>query len=173
MLDESAPRHRDRKMSILPSLVKILEPAYGPCAEFGGACKNIMRWCPTSGHVPRGFYGAIGSQFEVELILVVSEPGDPHPGEVHTGLNSAYDYAGKVLCAGQDKYHRNLKQIFDLCWPNEPIERHLRKVWLTTAHSRHKHLRYYVRSWRNLTLGRGRGLPVFCFVGGTTTIRKQ
>ena len=133
MLDESAPRHRDRKMSILPSLVKILEPAYGPCAEFGGACKNIMRWCPTSGHVPRGFYGAIGSQFEVELILVVSEPGDPHPGEVHTGLNSAYDYAGKVLCAGQDKYHRNLKQIFDLCWPNEPIERHLRKVWLTES----------------------------------------
>jgi hypothetical protein len=92
-----------------------------------------MRWDPEAGHVPRGFYGAIGHEGEVELILVVAEPGDPHPGEAHTGLSSAYEYAGKVLRAGQDQFHTNLKKIFDLCWPNEPIEQQLRRVWLTES----------------------------------------
>ena len=119
-------------MTIPRPLAKILEPAYGPCREFGRAC-TTMRWDPRAGHVPRGFYGAIGDLSEVELILVVAEPGDPYRGETHTGLGTAYEYAGKVLRAGQDKFHRNVKEIFNLCWPNEPIEHQLRKVWLTES----------------------------------------
>ena len=118
-------------MSIPPKLAEILGPAY-PCPEFDRACTE-MRWEPKAGYVPRGFYGATGDLNEVELILVVAEPGDPHSGEAHTGLSSAYEYAGTVLRAGQDLFHRNLKTIFDLCWPNEPIERQLRKVWLTES----------------------------------------
>jgi hypothetical protein len=92
-----------------------------------------MRWNPETGHVPRGFYGAIGNLSEVELVLVVAEPGDPHGGETHTGLDIAYDYAGRVLRSGKDQFHRNLKKIFDLCWPDAPIEQQLRKVWLTES----------------------------------------
>jgi len=85
-------------MSVPPQLAKILEPAY-PCPEFEARCKSIMRWEPKAGHVPRGYYGAIGNLDEVELILVVAEPGDPHAGEFHPeapdkALNSAYEYAG-------------------------------------------------------------------------------
>jgi hypothetical protein len=118
-------------MTVHTSIGKILQPAYR-CPEFDRAC-TAMRWDPAAGHVPRGVYGAIGNLSEVELVLVVAEPGDPHQGETHTGLDSAYDYAGKVLRAGQDKFHRNLKAIFDLCWPNESIEQQLRKVWLTES----------------------------------------
>ena len=117
-------------MTIPTELAEILGPAYDPCPEFGRACTE-MRWHPEAGHVPRGFYGAIGGLSEVELILVVAEPGDPHHGETHIDMYSAYNYAGEVLRAGRDKFHRNLKEIFDLCWPHELIEQQLRKVWLT------------------------------------------
>ena len=92
-----------------------------------------MRWNPDIGHVPRGFFGACGDLAEVELVLVVAEPGDPHPGESHSGLDSAYDYAGMVLRAERDPFHRNQRKIFEMCWANSTFEQQMRKVWLTES----------------------------------------
>ncbi len=38
---------------LYPSLERILTPAYNPCQEFSGDCRE-MRWDPEAGHVPRG-----------------------------------------------------------------------------------------------------------------------
>ena len=92
-----------------------------------------MRWAPEQGHVPRGFHGAYGGQNEVELVLVFAEPGDPHAGEAHSGLDSAFKYAGFAFKSGKDHFHRNVRLILDMCWPGEPLETQLRRTWLTES----------------------------------------
>ena len=114
------------------SLITILSPAYGPCPEFAHACKE-MRWNPVAGHVPRGFLGACGELSEVELVLVFAEPGDPHEGEQHSGLTSAYDYAALAFRTGKDQFHRNVRYILDSCWPSLTFDQQLRKVWMTES----------------------------------------
>src|ERR1700730_6020086 len=117
-------------------LVRILAPAYGPCPEFKGACAGEMRWIPEAGHIPRGFFGATGDLSEVELVLVVAEPGDPHAGEHHSGsvkLESAYDYATKVYREGKDPFHRNVRKILNACWPGVTFDEQTRKVWVTES----------------------------------------
>lgn len=118
-------------MAIPASIAKVLSPAY-PCPEFEATCSR-MRWDPTEGHVPRGFYGATGELFEVELVLIVAEPGDPHPGETHSGIPTAYTYAGKCLREGRDLFHRNIRHILSLCWPEASLELQLRRMWLTES----------------------------------------
>jgi len=59
------------------ALLDILEPAYGPCAHFEGACAGACVWDPARGLVPCAFGGATGSLDEVQLIIVTAEPGDP------------------------------------------------------------------------------------------------
>jgi hypothetical protein len=120
------------KVKIAPNLARVLSPAYGPCAEFSVNCGE-MRWNPSAGHVPRGFLGACGDQSEVDLILVVAEPGDPHHGESHSGLDSAYTYATTAFRMGKDQFHRNIRQILDMCWPDIAFEQQLRKFWLTES----------------------------------------
>ena len=92
-----------------------------------------MRWNPEAGHVPRGFLGACGDPSEVELVLVFAEPGDPHVGEHHSGLDSAYSHATMAFRTGKDLFHRNVRKIIDSCWPNIPFEQQMRKVWLTES----------------------------------------
>jgi hypothetical protein len=69
----------------------------------------------------------------VELILVFAEPGDPHDGEHHSGLESAYDYATAAFRTGKDLFHRNVQKILDMCWPDIPFDQQMRKVWLTES----------------------------------------
>ena len=66
-------------MDYLPSqeLLDVLVPANAPCTGFSGKCRSVARWCPTEGHFPRGFIGALGDLDEVQLVIVVAEPGDP------------------------------------------------------------------------------------------------
>jgi len=92
-----------------------------------------MRWSPAEGHVPRGFRGAQGDVEDVALVLITAEPGNPHPGEAHTGFESTVAYSDRSLRAGTDLYHRNLKQILELCWPEESLDIQLRKVWITNS----------------------------------------
>ena len=85
-------------MQLNSSLIEILSPAYR-CPEFDGPCAGEMRWQPQAGHVPRGFAGAAGLIEDVELILLVAEPGDPRYGEAHeTGNLTGRD----GLCAWHD-----------------------------------------------------------------------
>lgn len=119
-------------MKLSSSVATILSPAYGPCPEFAQACGQ-MRWDPNAGHVPRGFFGASGELSEVELILVVAEPGDPHHGECHSGLESAYDYSTNAFRTRKDRFHSNVMKILDMCWPDIAFEQQTRKVWLTES----------------------------------------
>ena len=119
-------------MKLSPAVASILMSAYFPCPEFAKACTE-MRWHPEAGHVPRGFLGACGELNEVELVLVFAEPGDPHVGECHTGLDSAYDYATMAFRTGKDLFHRNVRKILDSCWSDLPFERQMQKVWLTES----------------------------------------
>ena len=119
-------------MKLNASLVEILSPAYR-CPEFDGLCAGEMRWLPEAGHVPRGFAGATGLIEEVELILLVAEPGDPRYGEAHEGLRTAYDYAMNSLRTSRDPFHKNVRKILDLCWPGLCFEDQMRKTWLTES----------------------------------------
>ena len=119
-------------MHLNPTLSALLAPAYAPCVEFERACTE-MRWKPEQGHVPRGFLGAAGSIEEVELVLVFAEPGDPHEGEHHVGIETAYRYATFGFSTGKDLFHRNVRKILSMCWPTLSFEEQMRKVWLTES----------------------------------------
>lgn len=114
------------------ALADILSPAYR-CCEFDGGCAGEMRWSPSGGHVPPGFAGATGSPAEVELVLLVAEPGDPKYGESHEGLATAYSYAMNSFRTSRDVFHQNVRKILDLCWPDASFEEQMRRTWLTES----------------------------------------
>ncbi len=120
------------KWSLNPRLADVLRPAYAPCEEFKGACHD-MRWNPERGHVPRGFRGAAGRLDEIELVLVYAEPGDPLPGEKHSGLESAYAYSAHTFATGATQFHNNVKYIVNRCWPGLTHEDQMRRVWMTES----------------------------------------
>jgi hypothetical protein len=119
-------------ISLNPELIRILEPAYRPCPAFKTTCIS-MRFSPEDGHVPRGFCGATGSLDEVDLVLVVAEPGDPQGREAHTGMSSAYEYATLFFRTAQDLYSKNVRRILDMSWPDLSFDEQMRKVWITES----------------------------------------
>ena len=56
-------------------LLDLLLPAYSPCAGFSARCAGVAKWAPESGHLPRGYLGATARLDDVDLILLVAEPG--------------------------------------------------------------------------------------------------
>jgi len=120
-----------------PELKRLLLGAYQRCPEFGGTCHD-MRWQPQAGHVPRGFCGATGEVEDVTLVLVMAEPGDPHPEEVHAeepdaALQSTYDYSCQCYQKGRDLFHRNVRKILDLCFPGMSFDDQMRRTWMTES----------------------------------------
>ena len=111
--------------------------AYSPCQEFGGMCHE-MRWDPSAGHVPRGFCGASASLDDVRLVLVVAEPGNPHPTERHPStpteaIQSTYAYTLECFRTGTDLFHRNVRSILDLCWPDTSFDIQMTRTWITES----------------------------------------
>ena len=100
-----------------------------------------MKWLPQDGFLPRGFCGATGAASEVQLVLVVGEPGDPHPQEKYNPqsspedlLNNACRYAYGCFERGSDQFHRNLREyILDQCWPALTFHAQLRRTWITES----------------------------------------
>lgn len=120
-------------------LVDILLPIYRPCAGFSNACKT-MRWSPKQGHIPRGFCGGTGKPSHIELVLIMAEPGDPHPTENYSSkvspeekLFAVADYAYSCYETGTDLFHRNVRAILDLFWPGMPFKEQMRKTWITES----------------------------------------
>ena len=109
-------------------LENILEPAYKPCTGFAGTCAS-MKWGPSEGHVPRGFYGALGDVSDVRLVMVLAEPGPPGNDEVHTGMISAFEYAERCYLEGGGQGHRNVRSIIGRCFPGLPLRQAMCKVW--------------------------------------------
>jgi len=127
--------------NVLPikELCDILLPAFGPCSGFHGACRS-MQWKPEHGHVPRGFCGATGALREVQLVLVVAEPGDPHAAEVYASKDSPAKLFKSVcrdvyrcFAHGTDQFHRNVRHILDHCWPDLSFHQQLRRTWVTES----------------------------------------
>jgi hypothetical protein len=99
-----------------------------------------MQWNPMVGHVPRGFCGAIGNNVDVKVILVCAEPGDPHPEECHEAdgtaegrLDSACHYAWECFAHGKDQFHRNIRNILDMIWPELSFREQMNKTWITDS----------------------------------------
>lgn len=118
----------EKMISMNEKLRSILIAAYNPCPAFKNTCAK-MRWEPQLGHIQRGFVGAIGDLAKIQLVLVFAEPGDPHHGEVHTGFESALSYVYHCFESGKNQFHRNVKFILDLCWPNKSFEYQMGNVW--------------------------------------------
>jgi len=119
-------------MELNKILVELLKEAYEPCSELAHTCIS-MKWEPAAGFIPRGFLGATGSIEEVKLVLVCAEPGDPHKNEIHTGMESVYEYANHAFETKMDVFHKNIRLIMDLCWPDLSFDEQLRKVWITES----------------------------------------
>lgn len=113
-------------------LLDVILPAYAPCESFRAACSQ-MRWSPTEGHVPRGFCGALGAVAEVDLVLITAEPGDPLPGELHSGIESTVVYSLRGLREEVTPFHRNIRLILNLCFPNQSLDEQLRRTWRTNS----------------------------------------
>lgn len=122
----------------LPTIAPLLLPAYMPCPGFSTACAK-MRWAPQEGHVPRGFCGAFGDPAQVRLVLVVAEPGDPHDSEAHPVappadvLESIHHYAYHCFRDGHDLFHRNIRKILNLCFPDLTFEQQMHVSWITES----------------------------------------
>ena len=113
-------------------LLTIIEPAYAPCRNFADACSSLV-WAPDKGHVPRGFLGATDTLGEVELVLVFAEPGDPHDAEKHETMDTSLEYTYQCMKFGTDLFHRNVRYILNLCFPEDSFDSQLRKTWMTES----------------------------------------
>ena len=123
-------RHAVLPASPCEPLRAILAWAY-PCPCFKSGCSS-MRWAPEAGHIPRGYLGATGRPEEVELVLVVAEPGNPQPGD-HSTMEEALRHAYWAFRDGPGQFHQNAKFLFNLCWPSLNYDEQLRKVWVTES----------------------------------------
>jgi len=125
----------------------ILQPTFYPCFAFKGNCES-MRWLPQVGHVPRGFLGATGKRNEVELVLIVAEPGNPysatpgeHYGTEHFRPGSSPEELLRGVCRftytcfrdHTDPFHANVRSILDACWPKLSFDERLRHTWITES----------------------------------------
>ncbi len=126
-------------------LLDVLRPAFKPCPNFRTTCSGNCRWIPRKGHVPRAFGGATGAISDIRLILVTAEPGDPKHGEVYRGSpDKMLHHSMCVFTTFLEKdglhgarqarpFHRNLRKILKLCWPQDSFEDQLRKTWVTPS----------------------------------------
>ena len=117
------------------TVLRVLAPAYAPCAGFAHGCLS-MRWAPEQGHVPRGFCGATDTPEDVRLVIVSAEPGDPHESESHSKsspLESVCEYAFRCFRDGKDLFHRNVRTILDMCFPGLPFEAQMEVTWITDS----------------------------------------
>jgi len=120
-------------------LRRTLLPAYR-CAAFDGICgANLVRYDPAGGLFPRGYAGASGQVDEVELVLVLAEPGEP-PEEGATPMPEGEpgaiidQNATRVGCSfrdGKSVFHRNVRYLLDQCWLELTFEEQMRRTWIT------------------------------------------
>ena len=127
--------------ALLPTaaVLDLLERAYGPCPSYANGCGSL-RWAPADGYVPRGFLGAVGDLSEVELVMVVAEPGDPQPDEVYDDdvpprelLEQACKFVYECFERSPDRFHQNVRGFLGLCWPSLSFDAQLRRVWITES----------------------------------------
>lgn len=126
------------------------------CEGFAKGCSKEERekgvvWKPENGYIPRGMLGATGTIDEVQLILVLAEPGNPHEGDdywlrenygikVSTSedrermFKAACEYTYKCYAKHKDTHHTNVRVILDLCFGSAiGFDTQLKHVWITES----------------------------------------
>lgn len=116
-----------------------------PCPHFAGVCATHCTWRPAAGHIPRGFVGGNGPSKNIRLILVNAEPGDPADDERYEEPSTEWVSSHSKIVEGMLEndslrrggrpapFHRNLRKILNLCWPEVPLARQLEVTWITEA----------------------------------------
>ncbi len=108
-----------------------------PCPGFSGACRGVARWKPVLGHVPRGFVGGLGSIDEIEVVILVAEPGNPLVGEKYElgdQLAQTCQHTFRLLSGDGSLFHRNLRYLLDQVFPGLRLRDQLRKAWITETY---------------------------------------
>ena len=136
-------------------LTEILIPAYAAeiadnpncCASANSAC-SCMKAHFKNGLLARGYTGAFGKIEDVELVLVLAEPGNPTDYETvgkknpkHIIADSADEIFRKWIAAGATPFHRNLQTILAECWKksdcwNQTVSQSpeiMRRTWITES----------------------------------------
>ncbi|MYD44101.1 MAG: hypothetical protein F4W90_09460 [Gammaproteobacteria bacterium] len=130
-------------MPSLPTieLLDILEPAYAPCEAFSGGCNGTATWLPKRGHVPRGFLGATGNVDDIELVFLIAEPGNPHANSSfgpdlppQSLIAQTVDDTYRCFRDGVDLFHRKMRLILDLAFPDLALDDQLRRAWITNTY---------------------------------------
>lgn len=74
------------------------------------------------------------------MVLVCAEPGDPHGAESHSGdgspegcFASVNAYAWNCFANGKDLFHRNVRELLNICWPGLSFDAQMRKTWITDS----------------------------------------
>ena len=129
------------------ALIEVLAPAYEPCRHMpvcGGRCRQ-SHWEPANGHMPRGFLGATGELDEIELVIVLAEPGDPKGTEKYLDelapsdtVRHVVDFVHETYVNQEDrrvhgKVQRVIRWFLDHWFRGINFEGQLRRVWITQA----------------------------------------
>ena len=70
----------------------------------------------------------------MEFVLVCAEPERHDAGATEESyLRSTFSYSYKCLREGTDLFHRNIRRILKLCWPELEFGQYLRKTWITDS----------------------------------------
>ena len=129
------------KYTPIKELTNILLPAYAPCPGFKGTCKGIAKWEPRNGYVPIGFVGATSSLKEVQVVILLAEPGDPYGQDTFSptdslqvllrqGCRNTFNHHKN----GKDLFHRNLRLLLDWIFPGLQFEEQMKRTWLTETY---------------------------------------
>ena len=120
-------------------LQNILTPAYGPCPGFKGACQGTATWRPDVGHVPRGFLGASRSADQVELVLLLGEPGGAngsfrvHDQRINLLTQTVFD-TYRHFSDRLAPLHKHLRPWLDCVYPGDEFDEQLAKTWITETY---------------------------------------
>lgn len=124
-------------------LKNIISGAITSCPHFCDTC-NKVKYDPQTGFMPRGFGGAEGAANEVRLVLVTAEPADPADGEHYSGnADQLFDQQRRVFQENMlgllkrsgraSPFHKNLRRIAELFWPDLDEEVRWRRTWYTNT----------------------------------------
>ena len=123
-------------------LIEVLAPSHAPCRHMltqGGGCPE-SQWSPAAGHVPRGFLGATGELDEVELVMVLAEPGDPKRTENYVGglapaesLRRVADFVHRTYVDRDGTVQCVVRWFLDRRFRGMNFDHQLRRVWITQS----------------------------------------
>lgn len=132
-------------MKYLPckELTKVLLPAYTKCCILTTNCSELKNDVK-EGHIPRGFCGAFGGLADVQLVLVLAEPGNPNPDGRH-GYEMKTPPRRLLECnvvgvfetikenKAKRNFHGNIEFILEQCWLGESLEEKFKRTWITES----------------------------------------